>query len=144
MHLKTASVLGMASLLCTFASSSQCTELVVIVSAKNLVSAMRADQVSDIFLGQNSSFPDGKEAVALDQSAGSSLRDAFYHKVASKSAPLLKAYWAKMIFTGRGQPPREVVSSLAMRKLVAENPSLIGYIDKATLDASVKSVLLLP
>ncbi|MES2299759.1 MAG: phosphate ABC transporter substrate-binding protein [Pseudomonadota bacterium] len=116
-------------------------ELVVIVSAKNPLAALRAEQVADIFLGQVGHFPDGVEAVALDQSIGSAIRDEFYSKVAAKSPPLVKAYWTKMIFTGRGQPPREMPSSTAIRKLVADNPNLIGYIDKAALDASVKAVL---
>jgi ABC-type phosphate transport system substrate-binding protein len=117
-------------------------ELVVIVSAKSPVTSLRADQVADIFLGQAGRFPEGGEAIALDQIIGSPIRDDFYGKVAAKSPPLLKAYWTKMIFTGRGQPPREVNGSAAVRKMVAENPNLIGYIDKAMLDASVKAVLL--
>lgn len=116
-------------------------ELVVIVSAKSPVTALRQEQVADIFLGQVGSFPGGPEAVALDQSIGSPERDAFYAKVAAKTRPLLKAHWTKMIFTGRGQPPREVGGSAAIRRMVAENPSLIGYIDKAALDSSVKAVL---
>ncbi len=119
-------------------------ELVVIVSAKSPVGSLRADQVADIFLGQIASFPGGQEAVALDQRIGAPARDEFYAKVTGKSAPLLKAYWSKMIFTGRGQPPQEVANSAAVRRMVAADPSLIGYIDKAALDASVKPVLVVP
>jgi hypothetical protein len=32
--------------------------------------------------------------------------------------------------------------SIAVRKLVAANPNLIGYIDRSALDSSVKAVLL--
>lgn len=117
-------------------------ELVVIVSSKSPVNSLRQEQVADIFLGQIASFPGGAEAVALDQRIGSPERDEFYSKVTSKSPPLVKAYWTKMIFTGRGQPPREVAGSAAIRKMVADNPGLIGYIDKSALDASVKAVLL--
>jgi ABC-type phosphate transport system substrate-binding protein len=116
-------------------------ELVVIVSAKSPVTTLRADQVADIFLGQIGNFPDGGEAIALDLSIGSPLRDNFYAKVTSKSPALVKAYWTKMIFTGRGQPPKELPSSVAVRKQVADNPNLIGYIDRSALDASVKAVL---
>ena len=119
-------------------------ELVVIVSAKSPVSVLRPEQVADIFLGQVLRFPDGEEAVALDQSVGTPLRDEFYSRVAGKSPALLKAYWTKMIFTGRGQPPREARNSAAVRRLVADNPALIGYIEKETLDVSVKAVLVLP
>jgi len=116
-------------------------EMVVIVSARNATDALRADQVADIFLGQSGRFPDGALASAVDQPIGAAQRDAFYLKVAAKSPALLKAYWTKMIFTGRGQPPREVPDSAAVRKLVADNPGLIGYIDRDALDASVKPVL---
>lgn len=118
--------------------------LVVVVSARSPVGTLRADQVAEIFLGQAGRFPDGGEAVALDQGVGSPLRDEFYAKVTAKSPALLKAYWSKMIFTGRGQPPREVPGSAAVRRLVADNPSLIGYIDRSALDASVKPVLVIP
>ena len=116
-------------------------ELVVIVSARSAVGPLRADQVADIFLGQVGRFPDGGEAIALDQSVGSPLRNEFYTKVTAKTPALVKAYWTKMIFTGRGQPPREAPNSWVIRKLVADNPTLIGYIDKSALDASVRPIL---
>jgi hypothetical protein len=53
---------------------------------------------------------------------------------------MMKAYWTKMVFTGRGQPPRELATSVAVRRMVAENPAMIGYIDRSALDASVKPV----
>ena len=137
MRYLTVSLLG-ATLLQVAAAS----ELVVIVSSKSPVTTLRQEQVADIFLGQIANFPGGLEAVALDQSIGSPERDEFYTKVTSKTRPLVKAYWTKMIFTGRGQPPKEIGSSAAVRKMVADNPSLIGYIDKSALDASVKTVLL--
>jgi ABC-type phosphate transport system substrate-binding protein len=142
MQFPTARQLLAAFLLALLAPVAGAGELVVIVSARNPVSALRADQVADIFLAQVGHFPDGADAVALDQSVGSPLRNEFYAKVAAKSPALVKAYWAKMIFTGRGQPPKEAPNSAAVRKLVADNPALIGYIDKSALDASVKPVLL--
>jgi ABC-type phosphate transport system substrate-binding protein len=125
------------------AGSARAADLVVIVSAKSPVGALRPDQVTAIFLGQTLRFPDGMEAVPLDQRLGSSLRDEFYARVAGKTPPLLKAYWSKMVFTGRGQPPAEAGDSAAVRRRVAENPELIGYIDRSALDASVRPVLVI-
>ncbi|MES2740580.1 MAG: phosphate ABC transporter substrate-binding protein [Pseudomonadota bacterium] len=118
-------------------------ELIVIVSAKNPLTALTAEQASDIFLGQSLRFPNGSEVAALDQTVGVPIRDEFYAKLTGKSPALIKAYWAKMIFTGRAQPPREVDNSVAIRKMVADNPGLIGYIDKSALDPSVKAVLVI-
>lgn len=131
-----------ACLLFALTVSASAGEIMVIVSASNQAVALRQDQVADIFLGQIGHFPDGTDVIALDQRIGSAIRDEFYLKVASKTPPLLKAYWTKMIFTGRAQPPRELPDSIAVRKLVAANPNLIGYIDRSALDSSVKAVLL--
>lgn len=125
------------------ACAAGATELVVIVSARSAAPPMRADQVAAIFLGQSAQLPDGAMVAAIDQPVGSSTRDAFYARVAAKSPALLKAYWSKMLFTGRGQPPREADDNAAVRKLVADTPGMIGYIDRSALDASVRPVLVL-
>ena len=118
-------------------------ELVVIVSARSTAPALRNDQVAAIFLGQSAQLPDGAYVTAIDQQVGSATRDEFYARVAAKSPALLKAYWSKLLFTGRGQPPREVGGDTAVRKLVAETPGLIGYIERSALDATVRPVLVL-
>jgi hypothetical protein len=130
------------ALLVLAAAGAGAAELVVIVSARSQVSALRPDQVAAIFLGQTARFPDGLEAVPLDLPLGSPLRDEFYLRVASKGPALLKAHWSKMVFTGRGQPPAELLDSAAVRRRVAEDPELIGYIDRAALDPSVRPVLM--
>ncbi|WP_431479257.1 phosphate ABC transporter substrate-binding protein [Massilia eburnea] len=128
-------------LLVLLAGTTAAAELVVVVSARSPITTLRAEQVADIFLSEATRFPDGGEVVALDLPIGSPLRDDFYLKVANRSPALMKAYWTKRIFTGRGQPPRELPNSQAVRKLVADNPTLIGYIDRNALDASVRPVL---
>jgi len=137
--LTAALVLGLS--LTMSAGLAAAAELVVVVSARSPVTTMRADQVADIFLADSLRFPDGREASAIDLSVGSPLRDEFYAKVANRSPALMKAYWTKMIFTGRGQPPRELPNSAAVRKLVADNPAMIGYIERSALDNSVRVVL---
>jgi ABC-type phosphate transport system substrate-binding protein len=127
----------------TLSGFTYAADVVVIVSAKAPIAALQQSQVADIFLGQLAFSPVGDKEImtAVDQSVGSAVRDAFYRKVTGKTPQLVKAHWAKMIFTGRGQPPREKSDNAAVRKLIAENPHMIGYIDKAELDASVKVVL---
>ena len=128
-------------MLVLLAGASAAAELVVVVSARSPITTLRAEQVADIFLSEATRFPDGGEVVALDLPIGSPLRDDFYLKVANRTPALMKAYWTKKIFTGRGQPPRELPNSQAVRKLVADNPTLIGYIDRSALDASVRPVM---
>ena len=42
--------------------------------------------------------------------------------------------------SGRGQQ-REMADSAEVKKLVAQTPGMIGYIDSAALDATVRAVL---
>lgn len=128
-------------LLALLAGTATAADLVVVVSARSPITTLRVEQVADIFLSEATRFPDGGEVVALDLPIGSPLRDDFYQRVANRTPALMKAYWTKKIFTGRGQPPRELPNSLAVRRLVADNPTLIGYIERSALDASVRPVL---
>lgn len=116
-------------------------QIVVIVSVKNQTVALSNNQAADIFLGRALTFPDGAKVVPIDQAEGSSAREVFYAKTSGKATPQMTAYWSKMIFTGRGQPPLESGDNATVRELVAGNPNTIGYIDKSWLDGSVKVVL---
>lgn len=138
---RAAAVLAAAALLLSGAPALA-GDLVVIVSAHSPVQALAPDQVAAIFLGQTARFPDGSLASAVDQPIGSGQRDGFYQRVAGKTPALLKAHWSKMIFTGRGQPPRELAGNAAVRQAVANDPAAIGYIDREALDPTVRQVLL--
>ena len=119
-------------------------ELAVIVSARSNISMLSADQVAEIFLFQTNRFPNGNEVVPIDQDLGSPLRNEFYSKVTHRTPALVKAHWARLIFTGRGQPPAEVDGNAAMRRMIAENPGMIGYVERTALDPSVRAVLIVP
>jgi ABC-type phosphate transport system substrate-binding protein len=113
-------------------------DVVVVVSSKSAVSTLSKDQVTDIFLGKTARFPNGAPAVPMDQVEGSAARDEFYATFANKSPAQIKAHWTKIIFTGRGQPPKSVSNSVEVRKLIAANPQAISYIERSALDSTVK------
>jgi len=125
----------------TLFSTSTHAEVVVIVSAKNPVTKLTAEETARIFLGKANTFPEDGDAVPIDQAVGSAIRDEFYAKVVHKNAAQLSAYWAKIIFTGDGRPPLKLDSNLAVRKAIAENPNAIGYIEKSAVNRSVRIVL---
>lgn len=126
--------------LMSFALSMTAQAQVVVIAGKN-VAEMSKEQVADIFLGKSSSLPGGGTAVPLDQPESSPLRDEFYSKITGKSAAQAKSLWAKLAFTGKGTPPKEVANSAEVKKAVASTPGAIGYIEKAAVDDSVKVVL---
>ena len=130
-------LLFLASVPCAGAAAE---DVVPVVSAKSHVHGLNADQVADIFLGKTSRFPDGTQAVPIDQSEDSPAREKFYAQFTGKSQAQLKAYWSKIIFTGRGQPPRQVSGSAEAKRLVTQNPNAIAYIDARLVDDTVRVV----
>lgn len=113
-------------------------DVVVVVPAGSPVTTLSKNQISDIFLGKASHFPDGAQAVPVDQAEGSAARNAFYFRFTGKSPSQIKAYWSKMIFTGRGQPPYERSNGVEVKKHLSETPHAIGYIEQNQVDDSVR------
>jgi ABC-type phosphate transport system substrate-binding protein len=110
-------------------------EVVVIVNPKNAAASMTAAQVADIFLGKDTSL------TPFDLPSSSAPRGEFYTKVAGKDEAQVKAVWARLVFTGKSQPPKELASSAEVVKQVASGEKAIGYVDKSAVDGSVKAVL---
>jgi ABC-type phosphate transport system substrate-binding protein len=129
-----------AGLVLILGAESGAAEVVAVVSARSPVTTLTRNQVADIFLGKTARYPDGSPAVPIDQAEGAAARDEFYLGVAGKSAAQLNAHWSKIIFTGRGQPPREVANAAAVKKVLLENPAAIGYIDRSLVDAGLRVV----
>ena len=115
-------------------------QVAVVVGAKSEVSSMTADQVSALFLGKSDKFPSGSTALPLDQPSGSSVRTNFYEKVTGKNEAQVKSAWSRLVFSGKGTPPKEVGSSAEVKKLLGANQNAIGYIEKSAVDSSVKVV----
>lgn len=116
-------------------------ELVVIVNPKNPAANLSAEQVSALFLGTATTFPDGGAAVLADQPESASIRGDFYQKATGRSVAQVKATWARLTFTGKGTPPKELKTDADVKAFVASDPKAIGYVDSSAVDGSVKAVL---
>lgn len=112
-------------------------ELVMVANPTVKFSSLSQNDLSRLFLGQTGRFPDGSVAIALNASGDG--KGSFYRQVLQKSPEQMEKYWARMIFTGRAQPPREV-SPREVKSVVATTPGAIGYIDSNQVDASVKVI----
>jgi len=117
-------------------SFSPYAEVAVIVSAANQQALSEAD-IKNLFTGKQKSFPDGNPAIVLNLPGGDPKQTEFNQKALGRTDAQLKAYWSKVMFTGKGNPPKEVTSD-EMLKLVADNPSTIGVIDHAKVNSTVR------
>ena len=120
-------------------SSSLWAEVEVIVHPSN-AAALDKDSISRIFLGKTRGYPGGGEAIPVSMPKGDGAFDDFTKGVLGKSSKQLKAYWAKMVFTGKGTPPKEISSAAELSNLVANNPNIIGYVPAGSAGAGVKVV----
>lgn len=121
-----------------FFASLAFAEMVVIVHPSN-GNTLDKDAIQRIFLGKIRAFPDGKEAVPISLKEGTAEYNAFAESVLDKSDKQLKAYWAKIIFTGQGTPPREVDNAAQMLELISNNPNLIGFVPAGSETGAVKA-----
>ncbi|GHB77624.1 hypothetical protein GCM10008107_29030 [Psychrosphaera saromensis] len=114
-------------------------EIAVVVHPSN-ASAIDSSSISRIFLGKKKSFDGGGQAVPITQDASSAATDEFNSKVLNKSGSQIKSYWSKLVFTGKGTPPKVVANDAEVIKLISADPTLIGYVDASAVTGAVKVI----
>ena len=110
---------------------------VVVAAAASPLETLGPDDVARIFLGKTETTPAGHHVVPVDQPEGVPVREQFYRQLTGKTAAQLRAYRARLIFTGQGQPPRQL-SLEALARFLAANPSAIGYCDRGAVPAGLR------
>ncbi|WP_254304074.1 phosphate ABC transporter substrate-binding protein [Shewanella sp. VB17] len=114
-------------------------EVAVIVHPSN-TSDFDQSIIKKMFLGKQKSFSNGRTAIMLSVSNTDPVMTEFNQKVMDKSNSQIKAYWSKIIFTGKGTPPQEMPSASEVISSVSTNPDSIGYIDAAAATDAVRVV----
>lgn len=127
------SALGALIVALLAATTIQAEDIVVIVNPA--AKPISKEQIADLYLGRSA------ELTPLDQTAGSAIYVQFYKKATGRDAAQVKAIWSRILFTGRGLPPKQLPDSESVKKAVAANPNVVGYIEKSAVDASVKVAL---
>lgn len=113
-------------------------ELVLVVNPQNPATKMYASQAAQFFLGGSVQF------TPVEQAENSAIRAEFYKKVLEREPGQVQAIWSKIIFSGKGKPPKECKSSAEVKKIISENVNAIGYIEKSAVDDSVKVIATIP
>ena len=124
-----------ATLIAAFAPNAMAGGIAVVMGAG--AGAISKDQVANVYLGR--SF----DLKPIDLPESNPAREEFYKKATERDPSQVKATWSRIVFSGKGQAPKEVGDAAAVKKAVAADPKAIGYIDKSAVDGSVKVVLTL-
>jgi hypothetical protein len=128
-------ILNSLLLICSMAQA----DVAVIVHPSNTANIDDA-AISSIFLGKVSAFPNGQKALPTVPDISNPSRGDFLDKIVGKTEPQYKSYWARLVFTGQAQPPKEMLDDAKTLELIATNPNMIGVIDANNLNDSVKRV----
>lgn len=111
---------------------------VSIIVNKNFKYDVSSAVLSKIFLGREKEIPNGPIVQLLDLAEGDRARDELYEKLVDKDPSAMKSHWSYVMFTGKGLPPKVVSSEDEMKRMVAENQNVIGYISSSKVDSSVR------
>jgi ABC-type phosphate transport system substrate-binding protein len=120
-------------------------DIAIVVNETNEIDDLSKKALLDIYMGRAKSFENKLRTDPIDQPLESQIRDDFYTRLTGKSLAQVNAYWAKLKFTGRHQPPRDEYATLdEILEEVASNPNAIAYVPADSVDsAAVKVVLVL-
>lgn len=122
-------------------------ELAVIVNAGNPVTDLSVPDVRDYYLKRKPVWKNGEKVRPVDQRGVGQERELFLDKVLDINEEEFVRYWLERQYANADKPPTKVNDDDAVIKFVSTLPGAIGFVDKATLDASgavhVKAVLVI-
>jgi ABC-type phosphate transport system substrate-binding protein len=114
---------------------------VVVVNAANPANSLTADEISKMFFKKIARWKDGYKVEPVDLSEDSQVRESFSQQIHGRPTAAVKAYWQKMIFSGRDVPPFEKASADEVLAYVRANAGAIGYVAPGTnLGSGVKAL----
>ncbi|AMG32223.2 hypothetical protein AL542_16685 [Grimontia hollisae] len=115
-------------------------ELVVVVNEQNPISSLSSRQLIDLYMGRYDSYPNGVIANTVDWPERSQEREMFYRQLVNKSTAQVNAYWARLLFTGKSEPPLTVASAGDIINFVKKNINAIAYLNETDLVDGLKVV----
>lgn len=120
-------------------------QIAIIVNPSNTVSSVTAGDLHRIFLGDKSTWANGKHVFLVTAPPGSAEREFVLKNVYKMSEAEYAKYFLQAAFTGTvSAPPKDAASVAEVKQLVAGTPGAIGYVKQQDVDGTVKVILKLP
>lgn len=119
------------------------TEMVVVAARNGPFTGLSREEAEQLYLGRRTTLADGTPVSLVDLPAGSA-RDNFYLELTGKNPSQTRAYWSRLVFTGRALPPREAATLTEARDWIATRPGTVGYLPAGSTDERLRILLKLP
>jgi ABC-type phosphate transport system substrate-binding protein len=116
-------------------------KIAIVVAQNSPIQTITKCEIKNIFLSKTKQFANGDRtyAVELYKSDSSKL---FYSYISDKSPKQLRSYWSRLIFTGKGRPPKKFNDLQQLTTFLVQTPNAIGYLPLASVDQELLKVLL--
>ena len=115
----------------------QAADVAYIVNAQSTETALSADDLKSVLLGNKIKW-DGGGVIKLAVLTAGPVHDQVMQERAQRSADQFDKYWKKLVFNGKGVLPVQAADDAAVVDYVAKTPGALGYVAAASVTAQVK------
>ena len=119
--------IALASILLMLAAPAVRAEIVLVTAMDSAIEELSRDEAEQLYLGRRATLSARGALILLDLPSGP-IRDQFYRLLTGKNPSQIRAYWSRMVFTGRALPPTESADVNDARRILLENPNAIAYL----------------
>ncbi len=142
LRLRTLAVLlALAALALAWAGTAHAEPLAIVSARADGIAALDRETAEQLFLGRRTTLANGRAVTLIDLPAGAE-RDRFYLQLTRKNPSQIRAYWSRLVFTGRAQPPGEAAGIDDARRLVLAAPGAITYLPLSAAQTPDLQILL--
>lgn len=117
-------------------------ELAIVISKDANIDTLSKKELSKIFLSKTRKLPNGEKTFLIEIN-DEKIQTKFYQIICNKNENQLRKYWTKMIFTGRGQPPKKLQSVDDVISYIKKNKNAISYIPLKYVDKSMQILMVI-
>lgn len=115
-------------------------EIVIVSSTASTLTSATKEDLERLYLGKSKSLA-GTSVNPINQTGDTDASSEFNKLLLNRSSSQVKAYWSKLVFTGKGMAPKEVNSNQQMIEALKADPEAVGYIDASAATGDVKVLL---
>lgn len=130
-------ILTLTLQLLLFSSVTYADDLVLITQRNSNIS-ISSDHLKRLYFGKIASLPNGRKVTAVVYAKDEEQFQRFTKMFLGRTSQQLRAFWAKQLFTGKGNLPIRVNSLEEMLERVSSSDEYIGYIPIELLHESVE------
>ncbi len=138
-------LLSIALLLVIGVASISFAGVVVIVNPQNPTSSLSSHDLANIYRLKKTTWGTGWwvpgiKIKPVNLRREDPIRKTFSEIILKKDTAAMEKFYLKRALSGKGQPPKVLNSSIAVRDFVKYYKNTIGYIDEKDVDDSVKVI----